>query len=188
MRNQVNTGNSSWPSLIKYLIGSLFVGVLAVSVYSLITNPSTPTGRLIFLVSLSSFCLLVIFLADQIDWLDLKNLKIKLRQVEEARADVEERENRVREIAALMGELLTYIGATVIHASGVPENDEWIGIKLSMLENLAGKKIDNPYTRFSNRLALRDADADKHDKELNNIWADLREDVKRDIERLKTHQ
>lgn len=76
----------------------------------LITTDSSSAGLLA--VTLVSLCaLLIIFFGDSVDWFDLKNLKVQMRKVEEARKEVEEREREVARIALAMAELTNFIAA-----------------------------------------------------------------------------
>ena len=76
-------------------------------------------GEPSFDLFICAFLLVGLFVAfsDRVKSFSLRDLKLEMEKVEQARADVQEREQRVRKIAALLGDLITYVEATSISAS-----------------------------------------------------------------------
>ena len=63
-------------------------------------------------VTLVSLCaLLIIFFGDSVDWFDLKNLKVQMRQVEAARQEVAAKQEEVTRIALAIGEITVFLAA-----------------------------------------------------------------------------
>jgi len=126
--------------------------------------------------------LLLIFFGDQIDWFDLKNLKVKMKKIEKARSEVESKEKTVREISILLGDLITFLNATAISGSSPPAQEEWLKLKLSKLEQLSGKKINNAFLRHSERLNSCNPNDNEQLKEILNKF---RQDVEAEVVQLK---
>lgn len=100
----------SIPPAAKMGIAIIFAAIGVFGSFKLITaESSTIAGGVVTGVALCG--LLIIFFADVIDWFDLKNLKVQMRKVEEARKEVEEREREVARIALAMAEITNFIAA-----------------------------------------------------------------------------
>jgi hypothetical protein len=118
------------------------VGVAGAAKLIFADTPSSPAA-LITISSLSFCCLLILVFADQIDWFDLKNLKVKLRRVEEARAEVERREKKVADIARILSE----VGDWNIENHGllfgtdvIEKNKKWLRQKNAELKAVIDEK------------------------------------------------
>jgi len=129
---------------MKIIASIIFAAAGVAGASKLIYSDTQPSpAALITISSLSFCCLLILVFADQIDWFDLKNLKVKLRRVEEARAEVERREKRVTEIARILSEVGDWNIANhgLLFGEGViEENKKWLRQKNAELKSVIDEK------------------------------------------------
>ena len=103
--------------VIKYGIAAIFAIIGVSGSFKLIVYGSSSSSSVAALVSVSLFGLLLIFFGDQVDWFDLKNLKVKMRKIEEARAEIQKREKRVTDIARILSEERLRSTLSALHRS-----------------------------------------------------------------------
>ena len=165
---------------MQYALSAIFGAVALASSGKLIFGVTDHAIALVTMTTVSFLCLLLVFFANQVDWFDLKNLKVKLRKIEETRAEIQKREDRIRQMAGIVGDLVTYLDATSMSAVSIDGSEDWVRQKLQTLTDLSGKPIDNPFSRMLQRLSERkDGDEKQLLEILDQVPMELKEDTQK---------
>ncbi len=125
--------------VMKYGIAAIFATIGVSGSVRLIVSPSSSSESLVVLISISLFGLLLMFFRDQVDWFDLKNLKVKMRKIEEAKKSVEARERRVTAIAGIQSEITEKIISRhrlLLGGDVAAADKQWLSEKNSELKAL----------------------------------------------------
>jgi hypothetical protein len=175
---------SKTPPAIKWGSAITFAIIGISGSIRLITIDSSPAGLLS--VTLVSLCaLLIIFFGDSVDWFDLKNLKVQMRKVEEARKEVEEREREVARIALAMAELTNFIAAFQGRFGDDRSNAlerEWLQYrtrKLLLESGVSGDEM-NHASRWVDAINRMDSmkDTKEGEGEWGRIWDRVEQEIK----------
>ena len=136
--------------VMKYIILSIFSVVGLSGALKLILSESTSVS-LFPLVCVCFLGLLLIFFGDQVDWFDLKNLKVKMRKIEETRKEIEEREARIKRVAAILADIAasdaTFFG--LMWDAVEPEaRKKWVRSKINDLESVIGSDLNGDFITY----------------------------------------
>jgi len=112
-------------------------------------------------------------------------VSISLQEIREAQADVQKREEHVKQLASLTGDLITFVEGTSLGFGGPKAQDEWLRIKLDELGSLSGVKIDNPFTRRSQQYSALTPNDTSNQALLKQIQERYEKDLAEEVQRLK---
>lgn len=110
-------------------------------------------------------------------------MSMVLTEMKDTQRDIKAREEKIQKLATLMSEFVAFQGATSMSMEGTKASDEWLTIKMGELHELAGTKVENPFTRIGERLATRKPN---DDEQLKQIWADFWKDVEGEVAKMKS--
>lgn len=178
---------NTMPPAIKYGIAAIFAIVgISGSVKLMVSESSS--SSIIILVSVSFFSLLLIFFGDQVDWFDLKNLKVKMRKIEAARKEVEEREKEVRRVALAISEITVFLAAFHRRLGSDETHElevEWLKKKVRQLLTESSASVDEQSRafRFLREIEemdrIKETDQKASEVRWNAIWAMIKDEIQK---------
>jgi len=171
--------------IIPYIVAVLFTLAGVLGSTNLLIKNKINQSTYCFVLILSVFIGILVGYSDRIKevTVGLGQMKMVLNEMKETQRDVQEREENIEKLAALMGDLITFVGATSVGFEAGEAQDEWLQIKLNTLSSLSGKRIDNPFSRFTQRLSTR---RPGDEAQLKQIWEDYAKDVEAEVQKIKS--
>lgn len=172
---------------IRYSLAALFtISGISGSTYLLLKNKIKQPAYC-FMLILSVFIGMWVGYSERVKELSvgLGKMTMVLSEMQETQRDVQKREENIKKLAILMGDLITFVQATKagIEVTSEVEN-EWLRVKLDTLSSLSGEKIDNPFSRLAQK---RFGPNLIEDEQWSKILLDYQKDVEIELQKIKTY-
>lgn len=171
--------------LLRYFIAFLLALGCVVGSTKLLLAKKIKQTAFCFLILASLFVGLWVGYSDRVKefTLSVGKMSVVLAEMRDTQRDVQEREEKIRRVAALMGDLVSYIQGTSIGIEGSKAREEWLQIKLKALSSVSGQKLETPFSRLSQRLSTRNPD---DEEQLQLIWKEFEKDIEAEVAKLKS--
>lgn len=164
---------------MKYGIALIFSIIGISGSIRLIVSESSSPGSMLAL-TLSIFGLLVIFFADRIEWFDFKALRVHLREVQEAKKEVEDVALALAEITAFLAAFHRRMGGEESHRI----ETDWMQSRVERLldgmkaDSAVRKKILYYLHQVREMDTVRESDSNRGLNRWNEIWKEVESEIK----------
>lgn len=173
--------------IAKFGIAIIFAVIGIFGAFKLIVGDSTTiAGGLITTVALCG--LLIIYFSDAVDWFDLKNLKVQMRKVEDARLEIEQKEAEISRIALATAEIAIFFAAFHRRLGSTRTRE----LENRWLENRLGQLLSDSSIDYSERnnafrwlREVKAMDTIENDEERKKKWERIWDRVEAEMKAIK---
>ena len=182
------TSNNPKSPQLTQIIAAIIIGIGGIAgAYLLLSARKISEATFVILFSITVITALVVAFIDRVQSFSLRDLRVELAKVENARREVEEKERQVHGVAMTLAEITVFLAAFHRRLGSEESQElenEWLGKRVADLlaVSKASEEERSHVFRFIREVEemdlLRKTDQKASEAKWNTIWERVRNEIK----------